>query len=643
MRQNHGLLIALVLAVSVCLADRAAAQTLYVHAGATGANDGSSWTNAYNSLQDALLHAAGSGGSVTEIWVAAGAYMPDGGFTPVGGTHVPGSGDRLATFQLLNGVALYGGFTGVETTRSQRDVTANETILSGDLAGDDVPVECTSHSQCVGFGTLCADSFCIIADSNAENSYNVTTGNSTDSTAIVDGFTITGGNANGAYPNGQGAGMHNKFGAPTVTNCTLRGNMSDQEGAGMCNESSNPTLTKCTFYGNSAEVEIGAGMINIFNSSPTITDTLFSWNWGDGMSNFFNSNPTVSRCRFHQNRKQGGWGGGMQNDQGSNPTVTECIFIENSASTGAGMANLNSNPIVVDCIFIGNSAFEGGGMGNVSNSSPIVTNCLFMKNRATTSRFGGGMSNRSNSNPRVTNCIFSGNSTTGISNGGGMGNSSSSPMVANCTFNGNVAGVDGGGIWNQDNSNPILINSIFWDNSDSSGTGSSAQIHTVSGTPVVNYSIVQGGWSGAGGVGVLDVDPMFVDPLGPDGVVGTEDDNLRLMAGSPAIDAGDNAAVPSGVFTDIGGNERIAYGTVDIGAYEFCPAQRMYGDVNVSGTVNFSDVSLVLDVFRGLQTTITFEDADVFPCGGDDNVNFSDVSAAIDAFRGLPPCPDICI
>jgi hypothetical protein len=61
---------------------------------------------------------------------------------------------------------------------------------------------------------------------------------------------------------------------------------------------------------------------------------------------------------------------------------------------------------------------------------------------------------------------------------------------------------------------------------------------------VIAYSIVQGGWRGEG---VRDGDPRFVSPFGPDGQPGTEDDDLRLAAGSPAVDAGDVAALPADV------------------------------------------------------------------------------------------------
>jgi len=122
---------------------------------------------------------------------------------------------------------------------------------------------------------------------------------------------------------------------------------------------------------------------------------------------------------------------------------------------------------------------------------------------------------------------------------------------------------------------PIVINCIFWDNLDNSpgSTGDS-----IMGPAGVNYSVVQGGWTGAGGVGNLDSDPKFVDPDGLDNNAGTRDDNLRLRSGSPAIDAGDNTVVT--VLIDLDGGPRLVddaitqdtgNGTppvVDMGAYE---------------------------------------------------------------------------
>src|SRR6185369_8715827 len=114
LRWRHGLpMIALALALS--------AQVFFVDASATGANDGTSWPDAFTDLQSAL----GVAGYLDEVWVARGTYKPTA------------TRDRLATFELDCDV--YGGFDGTEARRSDRAGLFDETILSGDLAGDDGP------------------------------------------------------------------------------------------------------------------------------------------------------------------------------------------------------------------------------------------------------------------------------------------------------------------------------------------------------------------------------------------------------------------------------------------------------------------------------------------------------------------------
>ncbi len=474
---------------------------IYVDDDATGANDGSSWQDAYNYLQDALS----TEWWVDEIRVAQGIYKPDqsDGITP---------GDREATFQLKNGVTIKGSYAGFgEPDPNARDIEAYETILSGDLAGNDGP----------DFAN------------NGENSYHVVIGNGTDETAVLDGFTITAGNANGSsWPTGWGGGMFNEWGNPTLTNCIFSDN-SAKNGAGMHNNESDPIINNCTFSRNSVSESAG-GMDNV-RSSPTITNCTFSANsaqWGGGMTNWNNSSPTLTNCTFSDN-SAGEAGGGMNNanddDNDSSPTLTNCTFSDNSAgNVGGGMHNHESSPTLTDCTFINNSAGEaGGGMNNSTNSnstvnnctfsgnsaehgggmlnhecSPTVTNCIFSGNSADGS--GGGLNNSFNGNSTVTNCIFTGNSAGGV--GGGMHNHESSPTATNCTFSGNSARWEGGGMSNFWVSSPTLNNCILWGNTASSGP----QIYkdgTSSAT--VSYSDVQGGWLGAGNI---NADPMFVGP-----------------------------------------------------------------------------------------------------------------------------------
>ena len=165
-----------------------AAQIRYVDAGAGGSNDGTSWTNAFTDLQDALTAAA----TGDEIWVAAGTYRPTAGT------------DRTLSFVLKSGVALYGGFSGAETERGQRDAAANVATLSGNI-GD--------------------------TGSASDNSCHVVHGGGADETAILDGFTVSGGNADGAGENENGGGMYNDSSSrPTVTGCRFANNYADDQG-----------------------------------------------------------------------------------------------------------------------------------------------------------------------------------------------------------------------------------------------------------------------------------------------------------------------------------------------------------------------------------------------------------------------------
>jgi hypothetical protein len=303
-----------------------AAKVIYVDANAPGpTHDGSSWANAYKYLQDALAD-AGSAAKPIEILVAQGIYTPDSNSADPNG-----SGDRTATFQLINSVALKGGYAGFgEPDPNKRDVEAYETILSGDLAGNDVEVERPHYLH--GH------------PSRVENSYHVVTGSGTDETAIIDGFSITDGKAEGSYPHYiGGGGMYSNSGSPMVTNCTFIRNSSFDFGGGMFNYNSNPTLVNCTF-----NINDGGGMEND-DSSPGLIQCVFNDNSDNGMYNY-QSDTIVTNCIFTGNTGVR-HGGGIYNDH-SSVTITNCIFSENKA----------------------------GGLYNSHNSSSILTNCILWDN-----------------------------------------------------------------------------------------------------------------------------------------------------------------------------------------------------------------------------------------------------------------------
>ncbi len=312
------------------LTTAAQAQTIrFVKADATGNNNGTSWTDAYKYLQDALSEA--SGGTVDEIWVAAGTYRPD---EDTG--NPTGSGERTATFQLINAVAVYGGFGGTETTLGQRAGLFDQTILSGDIPG--------------------------------ANSFHVVTGSATDETAILDGFTITGGDAD-TPPMDSGGGMRNVNGCPTVMNCTFSENSSGYWGGGMYNWNSSPTVTNCRFINNSSEAE-GGGMRNFDNSSPVITNCIFAGNHSDydggGMHNQLDSDPELRNCVFSGNSADV-CSGGIQYDYGGTPAIINCTFTYNWAlgeeldgcKGGGGVLTFNTDPVIENCVFWGNMSTFG--------------------------------------------------------------------------------------------------------------------------------------------------------------------------------------------------------------------------------------------------------------------------------------------
>jgi len=197
--------------------------TIYVDGSVGSGGNGSNWGNAYKYLSYAL----GAAEAGDTIFVAEGTYKP---------TTTGLSNPRTATFQLVNGVTVYGGFPTGGDSFTNRDPQTYVTTLSGDI-GD--------------------------GGDTADNCYHVVTSDSCDSTTILDGFTITAGNANGSsYPYYCGGGMYNSNSNPTLTDCTFSGNSSDHTGGGIYNSSSNPTLTNCTFSGNLAETATAAVMIS---------------------------------------------------------------------------------------------------------------------------------------------------------------------------------------------------------------------------------------------------------------------------------------------------------------------------------------------------------------------------------------------
>src|SRR4030042_1038097 len=229
-------------------------KVIYVNDDADGWNAGTSWENAVNSLQDALLIAYFSDKPV-EIRVAEGIYTPDRGIGIM-------PGDSSVSFQLINNVTIKGGYAAIRGSHGGDvwDIGQYKSILSGDLDADDGPE----------------------LETVKENSYQVVTSSENDATAVLDGFTITGSSfvGGGSHPDKHNCGMYNDNSSPTLIDCNFTGNMAPVKGAGMHNNSSNHTLLNCTFSDNTAP-DGGAGMYKN-NTSTMLTNCKFAWTITDG-------------------------------------------------------------------------------------------------------------------------------------------------------------------------------------------------------------------------------------------------------------------------------------------------------------------------------------------------------------------------
>jgi predicted outer membrane repeat protein len=224
--------------------------TIFVDNASSGARYGGDWNNAFLSVRDAL-QLAECNPTVAEIWVKSGEYLPTE------------STDQNISFQLVDDVSIYGGFNGTESQLSERNVTANPTVLSGNIANSGVETDNSNH---------------VVVSQNNTN------------TSLIDGFTIQGGNVSG----NNGGGMLCNSSAVVINNCTFSNNYSSENGGALSMENgSNPTINDCSFNNNSAGMKGGAIAIS-GNSSATITNcqlgaNVSSTNLGRAIHNFNSS------------------------------------------------------------------------------------------------------------------------------------------------------------------------------------------------------------------------------------------------------------------------------------------------------------------------------------------------------------------
>ncbi|MCM3077717.1 immunoglobulin-like domain-containing protein [Brevibacillus invocatus] len=631
------------LPMSGAMAAGAGGTTYYVKMledGGKDENSGTSWDDAYATLQKALESAR----SGDKIRIAKGTYYP---------TKESYSGDinpsRTKTFQMKNGVEIYGGYSGIGTERNLTDYT---TTLSGDIG--------------------------VVGDPS-DNAYHIFHNRNVDQSAKLDGVTVTGGNASGYYVYDQdGGGMYNYQSSPTLQDVTFFDNTAKRQGGGIANSNnSSPDLIGGEIKENQAQ--FGGGMFNGDNSSPTLTQVKISKNKaggnGGGINNYrsiptledmeiseneagvfggglynFESSPILTKIEIKGNNSKNS-SGGVHNTQGSHAVFTNVKIIENEAvaGSGGGINNDRSNSTLTDVEIIGNkagtdgggvyhsseggvfidvtisentAARNGGGVRFDTGSNSTLTNVEIIKNQANN---GGGIYNYY-SNDIMTNVKISENEATndggGIvnygasskisgaevkgntagSSGGGIYTNGGTNIMTNAEISGNHANVSGGGIYNF-SSNPALTNvTISGNEADASGSGIFIQHSTSAsfrnsivwgnenddiyygnkGSIQVSHSLIGHSQpnNGNGGTGNLfNSDPAFID---------SARGNYRLGKDSPAINLGstvyfDAGSTPdlSAILTDRDNNPRFVGEGIDMGAYEYQDNEARLNSLNL--------------------------------------------------------------
>lgn len=306
---------------------------------------------------------------------------------------------------------------------------------------------------------------------------------------------------------------------------------------------------------NGSAVTDPGGALVIVSSSPTIRDCRFVQNhaYVGGAAYVDGSGSLFEDCAFTEN-EAAHQGGAIYTDDGT-PVFSRCTFVANAADFGGAFLSRTTGggaPRVLDCVFYENDALVGyaGALAKFDGGSITVERTRFVSNSAATT--GGGM--HVSGGGEIWDCLFRSNSA-GTSGGGLHVIAGGACRVYGSTFTGNAKG----GMAETGVTVSELRNSIVWGNLD----------FEVGVNVAVSYSDVLGGY---GGTGNVDADPLFVDPLGLDGMPGTLDDDLSLMEESPCVDAGNALPLAErsphvGYPLDLAGNPRaVAHdGTSDTG------------------------------------------------------------------------------
>ncbi len=602
--------------------------TIYVDIDATtGANDGSSWANAFKELSDALNICQHH----DQIWIAEGTYYPQqdssGNINP--------TSNRTKTFFINKDIAIYGGFNGTETSINQRNLEKHVVILSGDLDNNDLD--------------LIEDELGIVPDSLGDNSYHIMWVENIDS-LVLNGFQFTSGLAiSNENPNGGGLyinqSLKDKSAKIDLINLEFGINYSKGEGGGLfingLDSNTELLLSQCRFYGNVSGsgggvtlnsshnaqlsvridssffieniVETSGGAISAISDSSSTIDLIISFSE-------FNYNVAVetggailassahggnilrfANCSFRFNSALNGGAiclSSLEEDSYNELNVRESIFTDNQAEEIGAVYYDNSYlgktiSNVSNSLFKQNFAQRGGvfALESVNNEVSYIylNDSEFYNNTATEKGAIAYVNSSDTANPElsITNSWIKGNQAEdgGVIYVKDSLNAVSKIVAYNNEITGNYAS-NNGGVFHFENGRAYLINNTISGNlADGQGGAlytdnttldilnniiwaNSSEIQATGATINAEDNIIQGGFAGTN---ILNVDPVFISQ--PDfNLAPYLDGDVQVNETSPAIDKGDNAALfhlDSLTFVlidrtqDLGENDRIIDGDLN--------------------------------------------------------------------------------
>lgn len=548
---------------------------------ASGANDGSSWANAYRGPLG--LKAALDAGATT-IWVADGVYHPG-----------PAGSPSSTTFSLTGNPVIIGGFAGGERFESQANPSVNVAILSGDLPGGPA-------------GQAELETIMTISDAQEW--------------LTIQGLTFdvsVSGPAHGASGTRRALAIDDSAGV-IIKRCAFKDGQAEKGGAVLVTDSS-ANFIECSFENNLASTAGGA-VFSDRTSESYFVDCSFTGNSGGlGAGIYFGA--------F-----------GAESVGGAFPSLRGCTFSGNvgmiGAASGGAIYCRSIIGEIVDCTFEKCVAVGGGGGIFSQNSNLSIDRCRFLACAAPGD--GGGAIYANNTGPigwqttDITNCLFSGNHNALFAANGAfieaehctIANSHAQPGQP--LFFPTIVATGG------QPSKITLRNSILWGNAAFAGAPVGGNVLALAGSTVKLDRCDAQGWSGpignVSGTGSFSADPHFVDNDGVDAILGTADDDLRLGLTSPCIDAADTNIIEFEFFWsfDLAENERPfdvpttantgvgSFTYSDIGCLERSPSDCPF-DLTLDGVVDAADLAFFLGEWDAWGSPADFDHDEIVGAG----------------------------